>query len=215
MRGSQKKYPVLSKRCETCDGDFLASGKRAPIRRFCAEACRRQSLKNRPISEDRKRICKICGTGFVATFRRERNQWPIYCSIPCLNKGRDRHAMTMKPCSICGKEVRRRVRDESKIVFCGHKCMAIWRTKDAPSTNVQGSVRVWFSRFGRMSACEDCGYDDVPGILILHHKDRNRANNSMDNLKVLCPNCHAIEHLAENKTGWMHVSAKKKLRDAA
>lgn len=27
-----------------------------------------------------------------------------------------------------------------------------------------------------------------------HHKDRNRANNSPENLEVLCNDCHAREH---------------------
>jgi predicted HNH restriction endonuclease len=59
-----------------------------------------------------------------------------------------------------------------------------------------------------MSECEKCGYDEVPGILIVHHKDRNRANNELNNLAVLCPNCHAIEHLEERKNKWQgHTSA--------
>ena len=30
-----------------------------------------------------------------------------------------------------------------------------------------------------------------PISLQLHHNDGNRNNNSLDNLKVLCPNCHS------------------------
>jgi 5-methylcytosine-specific restriction endonuclease McrA len=42
--------------------------------------------------------------------------------------------------------------------------------------------------------CELC-LDD-PGLkrLHVHHKDKNRSNNSRDNLIVLCRPCHLLEH---------------------
>lgn len=42
--------------------------------------------------------------------------------------------------------------------------------------------------------CESCGLTEWQGKLIvmhLHHIDGNRNNNSLDNLQVLCPNCHS------------------------
>lgn len=42
--------------------------------------------------------------------------------------------------------------------------------------------------------CEHCGFDSNIKALDVHHKDRNRCNNNIDNLQVLCCNCHAIEH---------------------
>lgn len=41
--------------------------------------------------------------------------------------------------------------------------------------------------------CERCGFDKEAAIIV-HHKDRNRDNNDISNLEVLCANCHAIEH---------------------
>lgn len=46
----------------------------------------------------------------------------------------------------------------------------------------------------RGAACERCGYDEVPGVLETHHKDRNRRNNALPNLEVLCPTCHSVDH---------------------
>ena len=31
-------------------------------------------------------------------------------------------------------------------------------------------------------------------VNVLHHKDRDRHNNDISNLEILCSNCHAIEH---------------------
>lgn len=46
--------------------------------------------------------------------------------------------------------------------------------------------------------CERCGFSNEAAIIV-HHKDRNRDNNTLSNLEVLCANCHAIEHLGESK----------------
>ena len=42
--------------------------------------------------------------------------------------------------------------------------------------------------------CEVCGITEWQGKLIvcqLHHKDGNNQNNNLDNLQILCPNCHS------------------------
>lgn len=44
--------------------------------------------------------------------------------------------------------------------------------------------------------CDKCGFADER-VLAVHHKDRNKKNTSMDNLGVLCRNCHWLEHRKE------------------
>lgn len=42
--------------------------------------------------------------------------------------------------------------------------------------------------------CESCGIVEWMGkpiTLQLHHNDGNRTNNKLENLKILCPNCHS------------------------
>ena len=44
--------------------------------------------------------------------------------------------------------------------------------------------------------CEYCGNSHWLGIklpLELHHEDGNHYNNELSNLKIVCPNCHAIK----------------------
>ncbi len=41
--------------------------------------------------------------------------------------------------------------------------------------------------------CNRCGVVDKR-VLLVHHRDRNRRNNKVENLEVMCYNCHAIEH---------------------
>ena len=52
--------------------------------------------------------------------------------------------------------------------------------------------------------CERCGITEWLGlvdnlVLELNHKDSNHYNNVLDNLEVLCPNCHALHTRVNNK----------------
>lgn len=45
--------------------------------------------------------------------------------------------------------------------------------------------------------CEKCGWaekrpDSKYSCCELHHKDGDNTNNRLDNLEILCPNCHAL-----------------------
>ncbi len=48
----------------------------------------------------------------------------------------------------------------------------------------------------RGTKCERCGYSKYE-ILQIHHKDKNHSNNELNNLELICPNCHYEEHLLE------------------
>lgn len=46
----------------------------------------------------------------------------------------------------------------------------------------------------KQNVCEICGISEWNGKPInmeLHHKDGNKHNHSIDNLQMLCPNCHS------------------------
>ena len=45
--------------------------------------------------------------------------------------------------------------------------------------------------------CEVVGTISTKGKLNIHHIDRNRANNSIFNLEVICARCHRFEHMKE------------------
>lgn len=57
-----------------------------------------------------------------------------------------------------------------------------------------------FKLAGKPKRCERCGYDKHEAGIVVHHKDRNRDNNDIGNLEVLCAICHNIEHWGENIT---------------
>jgi hypothetical protein len=59
--------------------------------------------------------------------------------------------------------------------------------------------------------CECCGLEEWMGKPIpleLHHIDENRFNNKLENLKILCSNCHMQEHNYSNTTKLFKVKDK-------
>lgn len=58
--------------------------------------------------------------------------------------------------------------------------------------------------------CEECGISEWRGqkiILQVHHIDGDRSNNTRNNLKILCPNCHSLTQ------NWCHKNNKNKISD--
>ena len=50
--------------------------------------------------------------------------------------------------------------------------------------------------------CEMCQLTEWLGgklPLELHHKDGNKNNNSLDNLEIICPNCHSLTETYKGK----------------
>ena len=44
----------------------------------------------------------------------------------------------------------------------------------------------------KCNSCNNTEWLNKPIALELHHKDGNHLNNNLDNLELLCPNCHAF-----------------------
>ena len=43
----------------------------------------------------------------------------------------------------------------------------------------------------KCECCENSEWNNCPIPLEVHHKDGDKLNNELDNLELLCPNCHA------------------------
>jgi len=149
--------------------------------------------------------CLRCDKEFtVPQWREDRAK---YCSVECKD---NRSAENHINCIVCKKVFYRPKSRIESSKCCSIKCRGILqRTNQPPSTDIPG-VKKWLKRRDMITECEDCGYDEHPEILVVHHRDRDRTNNALFNLAVLCPNCHALEHYNENKEGWGHASTKRR-----
>lgn len=80
---------------------------------------------------------------------------------------------------------------------------------------VASKLRIKLIRQGvKEKKCEICGLDSWMGKPIpleLHHIDENRFNNRLENLQILCSNCHMQVHNYSNTTK-LHKKDKVKIK---
>ena len=121
----------------------------------------------------------------------KQNRGKVYCSRDCYGIScRKEHS-----CSVCKVPILSREKKKT----CSRKCSNINRAgikyKGLKRRDKVTTQRILKQRIieNRGALCQKCSFD-YSKILVVHHKDRNRENNSLSNLELLCPNCHALEH---------------------
>lgn len=74
--------------------------------------------------------------------------------------------------------------------FCNKSCANSYSSSHI--NNFQNSIQTYRERAFKSfpHKCAVCGYNEEIGILQVHHIDGNRKNSKLDNLVILCPNCH-------------------------
>lgn len=95
-----------------------------------------------------------------------------------------------KICPVCNNKFKTEPRKVDEQVTCSYSCSnTYFRTKEEPTVYTYRQRALSHYK----SCCGRCGFTNILALEV-HHKDRNRNNNTMDNLEVLCANCHKIEH---------------------
>ena len=160
------------------------------------------------------RDCQICARTFYV--QPNRLDTAKYCSRACYQKGQMGKDTIEVACMVCGN-VRRRPKSHLryKTYTCSLKCRSIANRLETPKSKKYSNVRKWLARNGKMERCELCGYDEESRILVIHHKNRNRHDNALNNLRCLCPNCHALEHLGNKLSGFDPIFKNSSLTNGA
>lgn len=153
--------------------------------------------------------CLRCQSEFTPRLADEERGRAKFCSVICANRYRSENCPPLPDnvqCRNCGtsfhKPPSKMALSKSGLFFCSRKCKDYSQTLAAGVKEIQpphfgcgiGSYRE-IARRHHDNRCGRCQYDKELGILLVHHKDRDRSNNSPENLEILCPNCHAIDHL--------------------
>lgn len=151
------------------------------------------------VAEDYKRnpntVCDICKKGI---YRRpsqiEGADRKVFCSATCYGISCRKEV----PCTVCGKLILSGINRKTCSRSCSNTHRAGIQYKiNSPRDKVksQKALKVRLLK-ERGKNCERCKYDKYE-ILQVHHKDRNRNNNSLSNLELICPNCHCEEHYVQ------------------
>lgn len=159
--------------------------------------------------KDTTRICETCQGEFLADKREVNRGNARYCSLSCV-ASRKRVATPNTECAYCGipfyRSRSKLKASKSGLAFCcrEHKDLAqrLGGIREIQPKHY-GTIVTDYRTVAKRELnpiCSGCGYDKVPGILEVHHKNHDRSDNSIDNLCYLCPNCHQ-EHHFNTKTG--------------
>jgi len=130
-----------------------------------------------------------------------------FCSLACYHKN-----MSGENNPMWGKKHTK----ESLDKFKAHPNRQIFKSgEDNPNFSRFGKdfdpKTAWLLRkrlIASIGQCQRCGWGVESGILQIHHKDRNPKNNARENVELLCPICHELDHFA-NKDGRFHGKKNK------
>ncbi len=150
--------------------------------------------------------CNVCTTSFYSKPSALKQGNGKYCSVACYKTARP--TGKNMPCDICGrisyKQNKDLRRSKSGKFFCSKSCQTCWRNqlyvaeRHKNFTTGQSSYRAVMNRANLPQVCGLCKTIDKR-ILAVHHIDKNRKNNKLENLAWLCHNCHFLVHHYEGE----------------
>lgn len=177
---SRVRYTIVCKHCGT---NFTVPEYRKDTAQYCGRKCMALDARQQVTSD-----CSECGKQF--THISSRANKAKYCSPQCYHKAMHKKGTVIYKCAHCETEFLDSPSTNRK--YCSKTCVnKAQKSKWVPSFS---TVRKNMAARGMLVSCCRCGYAEHPEILGVHHKDRNRKNNDLSNLEVLCPNCHSLEH---------------------
>ncbi len=145
--------------------------------------------------------CLLCENKFYAKPNWLKIGHGKYCSRACSSFAKRKGKKV--ECFLCSQMVYKSLKSiknsKSGNLFCSKKCSISWHN----SYYAQEKHKNWktgeFSykrhvlRNGIKAYCRLCNKSDQR-ILLVHHLDKNRKNNNLENLTWLCHNCHFLIH---------------------
>jgi hypothetical protein len=129
----------------------------------------------------------------------------VFCSSSCAaswnnsEKPKRKKRVIISFCIVCGKEIRSKI----KRVFCSCACNGVLIRKKFEERMEKGTItscypskyvkKYLIDKRGRI--CENCKLSEWMGSPIplnVHHIDGDASNNRLENLQLLCLNCHGL-----------------------
>lgn len=149
-------------------------------------------------------VCKTCGVEFQSVGSDTDRK---YCSIQCKRAQPPKWPRDAN-CAFCGNHFKQ---DRKRTLCCSKTCAGLLKKKKKFDAGIYcNSKSAKKELLTRTNGCNRCGWNNLLSVLEIHHIDRNRSNNHISNLEILCPNCHTIEHyLAKDGNFKANLGARK------
>jgi hypothetical protein len=146
-----------------------------------------------------QKLCDECGIEFDCLISENRKFCSHNCSASFNNRIFKRKQRKIKICLYCflplqGEDIRGKK-------FCDTNCHLKFKSQQFYESVELGEAssvrckRYLIEKHG--NKCMECGWDKINEFsgkvpIEIEHIDGNSENNSLDNLKLLCPNCHSL-----------------------
>jgi hypothetical protein len=151
--------------------------------------------KSKQLQEEYYKNPKLClNCNEVIDYKRKREN--KFCSSSCSAKFFNSSRKKKKTCLVCENEIKK---GASK--YCSFKCQQTYLFNQRVENWIKGEyetkTRNFFKRYlteTRGYKCSCCDINEWNGksiVLEIDHIDGNSENNSPENLRFICPNCHS------------------------
>lgn len=165
--------------------------------------------------ESSPKLCKQCETPLPY----EKRHFHVFCGLSCASTYNNevrlaKHISSFKVCAGCQTKFHGKNKYCSVCITEGKHIHQ--RTTDVTTVTGAHAVRSFLLRT-RPHMCQGCSRQEWEGHKIpleTEHVDGNSKNNTEENLKLLCPNCHALTptYKSKNKGKGRH-SRRQRYRD--
>lgn len=152
----------------------------------------------RQVTENVKCLC--CGNMFVALIKNKRKFCSQSCSAEFNNRKfpKRKSGDKLKNCLDCGKPL-----NSHQHKFCSIECNKKYKINitfnkiEKGDTSFSSDTYKKYLIYKYGDKCMKCGWNEInltTGIvpIQLEHKDGNSENHKLNNLELLCPNCHSL-----------------------
>jgi hypothetical protein len=135
-------------------------------------------------------ICKVLIYRRTYDLKRNKDNH-AFCSMICYGQFYKKE----RPCIICRTLIPGKFNKKTCSRSCSNKNRVGIKYKTGRLKDKVVDLRALKLRLLniRGNKCERCEYNKTE-ILHVHHKDKDRKNNDLGNLELICPNCHYEEH---------------------
>ena len=199
----------MIKDCLQCGNEFTAENKEVKrgFGKFCSRSCSGKFISSNRTKSGVTVNCSFCSQEMYITLSRKSKSksGKYYCSrehaIEGSRTGEHRTGPPALSDTWCSKGCKRKTKSSSGICRVCTKIDKIdmWllghlEVTWTPDTKEPKPFVKEFLKKIRGDWCEECGYEDKrpdgSSKIQMDHIDGNYTNNSIDNLRLLCPNCH-------------------------
>ena len=192
-------------KCLVCGVTFNVTTKR-PEQKFCSQQCARAKQKTGKLFS-----CTACGTLVYKPLSRIRGT--VFCSFQCSNGSR----LKIGSCRNCSKPISGKTKK-----YCSLKCQGIITKLRTESLILSGqfmgareTIKTYLIKI-RGHHCEKCKltiWNEAKIPIEINHIDGNSDNNKLENVELLCSNCHAQTPTYKGKNrGKGHYKRRERYR---